>query len=151
LKFLILFSIFIFSCDVFSDNFKLKIDHHGNIINPVGFDKNINFRADNFDEDLKFESDLLKQHLKHISKIIPINSYIVLYGNRDGYINEIDKTYHMNKISLSHTGLDHVHDPEIFFDDDIEIDISPNKDQNSIYILQKRKKALLPILKLTKN
>ena len=76
MKFLISFCIFIFSCDVFSDNFKLKIDHHGNIINPVGIDKNTNFRPDNFDDDLKFESDILKLHLKHISKIKISKSFL---------------------------------------------------------------------------
>ena len=144
---LILFTISI--SNPISADLKLKIDHHGNVVTPVSLDKNqINFKTVKFDEELKFSSELIKQHLKRVSEIIPINTFVVLYGDKNGIVNELDSTYFFKEISLSHTGEDHHHDPEIFFHDIVEIDISLDKNQESVFILQKGKTALKPLTKL---
>ena len=98
--------------------FKLKIDHHGNVVNPISLNKTqIDLQAVEFDKELKFSSELIKQHLKRVS----------------------------------HTGEDHHHHPEFFLHDTFEIDIELDKDQKSIFILQKKKTTLMPIKKLVLN
>ena len=148
--FLILFVIL--TSNLLLAEFKVKIDHHGNIVNPISLNKNqINFIETEFDEELKFSSELLEQHIKRVSEIIPVNTFVVLYGDEEGIINELDKTYFQKEISLSHTGADRHHHPEFFLHDTLEIDISLDKNQKSIFILQKRKTALKPITKLILN
>ena len=148
--FLILFVIL--TSNLLLAEFKVKIDHHGNIVNPISLNKNqINFIETEFDEELKFSSELLEQHIKRVSAIIPVNTFVVLYGDEEGIINELDKTYSQKEISLSHTGADRHHHPEFFLHDTLEIDISLDKNQKSIFILQKRKTALKPITKLILN
>ena len=46
---------------------------------------------------------------------------------------------------------DHHHDPEIFFDNTLDIDIPFDSNQESVFILQKRKTALQPLTKLIIN
>ena len=148
--FLILFVIL--TSNLLLADFKVKIDHHGNIVNPISLNKNqINFIETEFDEELKFSSELLEQHIKRVSEIIPVNTFVVLYGDEEGIINELYKTYSQKEISLSHTGADRHHHPEFFLHDTLEIDISLDKNQKSIFILQKRKTALKPITKLILN
>lgn len=151
MKILLTLFIILISNQISAD-LKLKIDHHGNVVTPVGLDKNqINFKTVEFDKELNFSSELLKQHLKRVSEIIPVNTFVVLYGDEDGIVNELDKTYFYKEISLSHTGEDHHHNPEIFFHDILEIDISLDKNQKSIFILQKGKTSLRPLTKLVKD
>ena len=135
-----------------ADNLTFRINHHGNIVNQHDLNRNqVFFQEVEFDKELEFSSELLKLHIKNISKVIPINTYIVLYGNKDGVINKLDKTYSLKEISLSHTGEDHHHDPEIFFDNTLDIDIPFDSNQQSVFILQKKKTALQPITKLIIN
>jgi len=136
-----------------SAEFQVKIDHHGNVINPVSLSKNqiIVLEEAEFDKELKFSSELLEQHIKHVSDIIPVNTFVVLFGDEQGMINELDKTYFQKEISLSHTGEDDHHHPEFFLHDTLEIDISLDKNQKSIFILQKRKSALKPLKKFIVN
>ena len=55
--FLILFVIL--TSNLLLAEFKVKIDHHGNIVNPISLNKNqINFIETEFDEELKFSSEL---------------------------------------------------------------------------------------------
>ena len=132
--------------------FKLKIDHHGNVVNPISLNKTqIDLQAVEFDKELKFSSELIKQHLKRVSEIVPVNTFVVLYGDKDGIVNEFNKTYFQKEISLSHTGEDHHYHPEFFLHDTLEIDIELDEDQKSIFILQKKKTTLMPIKKLVLN
>ena len=152
MKFFITLFIFLISSDIFADNLTFKINHHGNVINQHDLNRDeIFFQEVEFDKELNFSSELLKQHFKNISEIIPTNTYVVLYGNKDGVINKLDGTYYLKEISLSHTGEDHDHDPEIFFDNSLDIDIPFDSNQESIFILQKRKSALQPLTKLIIN
>ena len=69
--------------------FKLKIDHHGNVVNPISLSKTqIDLQAVEFDKELKFSSELIKQHLKRVSEIVPVNTFVVLYGDENGIVNE---------------------------------------------------------------
>ena len=147
---LILFTILI--SNPISADLKLRIDHHGNVVTPASLDKNqINFKTVKFDEELKFSTELIKQHLKRVSEIVPVNTFVVLYGDKDGIVNEFNKTYFQKEISLSHTGEDHHYHPEFFLHDTLEIDIELDEDQKSIFILQKKKTTLIPIKKLVLN
>ena len=151
MKTILILLIIIMSNSVLAE-FKLKIDHHGDIVSTVGLNKNqINLQVVEFDRELKFSSELIKQHLKRVSEIIPVNTFVVLYGDKDGIVNQFDKTYFQKEISLSHTGEDKHHHPEFFLHDTLEIDISLRTDQKSIFILQKRKTALMPLKKLVVN
>ena len=88
---------------------------------------------------MEFSSELLKQHIRNISEVLPINTYVVLYGNKDGVVNKLDRTYSLNEISLSHTGEDHHHDPEIFFDNSLDIDILLTAIRNLYLFCRKEK------------
>ena len=152
MKFFVTLIIFLVSNTIFADNLTFRINHHGNIVNQDDLNRNeLFFQEVEFDEELEFSSELLKQHIKNISEVLPINTYVVLYGNKDGVVNKLDRTYSLNEISLSHTGEDHHHDPEIFFDNSLDIDIPFDSNQESIFILQKRKTALQPLTKLIIN
>ncbi|MDB2570482.1 hypothetical protein N9Y21_04930 [Gammaproteobacteria bacterium] len=136
-----------------SAELKIKIDHHGNILDTIRLNRNQNIflKEAEFDEKLRFSSKLLEQHIKHVSEIIPVNSFVVLYGDEQGVINELNRTYSQKRISLSHTGADQHHHPEFFLHDALELDISLDNNQKSIFILQKRKSALKPFKKLIVN
>ena len=147
MKILLTLLIILISLPISAD-LKLKIDHHGNVVNTLSLNENqINLKKVEFDEELEFSSELIKQHIKHVSEIIPVNTFVVLYGDKDGVVNKLDRTYFFKEISLSHTGHDHHRNPEIYFHDILEIDISLDKNQESVFILQKGKAALLPITK----
>ena len=151
MKFFLIFFIFLISNPILAD-LNLKINHHGNIINLQSLNKNqINLREVEFDKEIMFSSELIKKYFKHVSEIIPVDTFVVLYGDVDGVVNELDRTYLLKEISLSHTGEDHNHDPEIFPHDTIEIQIELDTNQKSVFILQKRKTALRPIIKLVSN
>ena len=151
MKFFLIFFIFLISNPILAD-LNLKINHHGNIINLQSLNKNqINLREVEFDKEIMFSSELIKKYFKHVSEIIPVDTFVVLYGDEDGVVNELDRTYLLKEISLSHTGEDHNHDPEIFHHDTIEIQIELDANQKSVFILQKRKTALRPITKLISN
>jgi hypothetical protein len=151
LKFFLIFFIFLISNPILAD-LNLKINHHGNIINLQSLNKNqINLREVEFDKEIIFSSELIKKYYKHVSEIIPVDTFVVLYGDEDGVVNELDRTYLLKEISLSHTGEDHNHDPEIFPHVTIEIQIELDANQKSVFILQKRKTALRPITKLISN
>ncbi|MDB2489603.1 hypothetical protein N9X38_04235, partial [Gammaproteobacteria bacterium] len=96
-----------------SAELKIKIDHHGNILDTIRLNRNQNIflKEAEFDEKLRFSSKLLEQHIKHVSEIIPVNS---LYGDEQGVINELNRAYSQKRISLSHTGADQHHHPEFF-------------------------------------
>lgn len=100
-----------------SAELKIKIDHHGNILDTIRLNRNQNIflKEAEFDEKLRFSSKLLEQHIKHVSEIIPVNSFVVLYGDEQGVINELNRAYSQKRISLSHTGADQHHHPEFFF------------------------------------
>jgi len=136
-----------------SAELKIKIDHHGNILDTIRLNRNQNIflKEAEFDEKLRFSSKLLEQHIKHVSEIIPVNSFVVLYGDEQGVINELNRAYSQKRISLSHTGADQHHHPEFFLHDALELDISLDNNQKSIFILQKRKSALKPFKKLIVN
>ena len=136
-----------------SAELKIKIDHHGNILDTIRLNRNQNIflKEAEFDEKLRFSSKLLEQHIKHVSEIIPVNSFVVLYGDEQGVINELNRAYSQKRISLSHTGADQHHQPEFFLHDALELDISLDNNQKSIFILQKRKSALKPFKKLIVN
>lgn len=136
-----------------SAELKIKIDHHGNILDTIRLNRNQNIflKEAEFDEKLRFSSKLLEQHIKHVSEIIPVNSFVVLYGDEQGVINELNRAYSQKRISLSHTGADQHHHPEFFLHDVLELDISLDNNQKSIFILQKRKSALKPFKKLIVN
>jgi len=152
LKFFLTLIIVLVSNTIFADNLTFRINHHGNIVNHDDLNRNeVFFQEVEFDEELEFSSELLKQHIRNISEVLPINTYVVLYGNKDGVVNKLYRTYSLNEISLSHTGEDHHHDPEIFFDNSLDIDIPFDSTQESIFILQKRKTALQPLTKLIIN
>jgi len=152
LKFFLTLIIFLVSNTIFADNLTFRINHHGNIVNQDDLNRNeVFFQEVEFDEELEFSSELLKQHIRNISEVLPINTYVVLYGNKDGVVNKLDRTYSLKEISLSHTGEDHHHDPEIFFDNTLDIDIPFDSNQESVFILQKRKTALQPLTKLIIN
>ena len=152
MKFFLTLIIVLVSNTIFADNLTFRIKHHGNIVNHDDLNRNeVFFQEVEFDEELEFSSELLKQHIRNISEVLPINTYVVLYGNKDGVVNKLDRTYSLNEISLSHTGEDHHHDPEIFFDNSLDIDIPFDSNQESIFILQKRKSALQPLTKLIIN
>ena len=152
MKFFLTLIIVLVSNTIFADNLTFRINHHGNIVNHDDLKRNeVFFQEVEFDEELEFSSELLKQHIRNISEVLPINTYVVLYGNKDGVVNKLDRTYSLNEISLSHTGEDHHHDPEIFFDNSLDIDIPFDSNQESIFILQKRKTALQPLTKLIIN
>ena len=106
---------------------------------------------DEFNKDLQFDSERLEQYFKTISDVVPPNTFVVLLGDSSDVINEISNTYFLRQISLSHTGEDHIHPPEMFFDEVLDIDISLNDNQKSIFILQKSKLALRPVKKLILN
>ena len=151
MKFFLIFFIFLISNPILAD-LNLKINHHGDIINLQSINKNqISLREVEFDKEIKFSSELIKKYLKHVSEVIPVNTFVVLYGDEDGIVNELDRTYSLKEISLSHTGEDHNHDPNKFHHDDIEIEIELDQNQKSVFILQKRKTALRPITKLIIN
>jgi hypothetical protein len=152
LKFFLTLIIVLVSNTIFADNLTFRINHHGNIVNHDDLNRNeVFFQEVEFDEELEFSSELLKQHIRNISEVLPINTYVVLYGNKDGVVNKLDRTYSLKEISLSHTGEDHYHDPEIFFGNTLDIDIPFDSNQESIFILQKRKTALQPLTKLIIN
>ena len=152
MKFFLTLIIVLVSNTIFADNLTFRINHHGNIVNQDDLNRNeVFFQEVEFDEELEFSSELLKQHIRNISEVLPINTYVVLYGNKDGVVNKLDRTYSLKEISLSHTGEDHKHDPEIFFDNTLDIDIPFDSNQESIFILQKRKTALQPLTKLIIN
>ena len=152
MKFFLTLIIVLVSNTIFADNLTFRINHHGNIVNHDDLNRNeVFFQEVEFDEELEFSSELLKQHIRNISEVLPINTYVVLYGNKDGVVNKLDRTYSLKEISLSHTGEDHNHDPEIFFDNTLDIDIPFDSNQESIFILQKRKTALQPLTKLIIN
>jgi hypothetical protein len=136
-----------------SAELKIKIDHHGNILDTIRLNRNQNIflKEAEFDEKLRFSSKLLEQHIKHVSQIIPVNSIVVLYGDEEGIVNELNRTYSQKRISLSHTGADQHHHPEFFLHDALELEISLENNQKSIFILQKRKSALKPFKKLIVN
>ena len=136
-----------------SAELKIKIDHHGNILDTIRLNRNQNIflKEAEFDEKLRFSSKLLEQHIKHVSEIIPVNSFVVLYGDEQGVINELNRAYSQKRISLSHTGADQHHHPVFFLHDALELDISLDNNQKSIFILQKRKSALKPFKKLIVN
>ncbi len=151
MKILLTLFIILISNPITAD-LKLKIDHHGNVVSPINLDKNqITLKEVEFDEELMFSSELIKQHVKRVSEIIPMHTFVVLYGDKDGVVNELDETYFFKEIHLSHTGQDHHHDPEIFFHNILEIDITLDQNQESVFILQKRKTALMPLTKLIVN
>ncbi len=130
----------------------LKIDHHGEILNKIELDRSkIQLFEDEFNKDLQFDSERLEQYFKTISDVVPPNTFVVLLGDSSDVINEISNTYFLRQISLSHTGEDHIHPPEMFFDEVLDIDISLNDNQKSIFILQKSKLALRPVKKLILN
>lgn len=130
----------------------LKIDHHGEILNKIELESSkIQLFEDEFNKDLQFDSERLEQYFKTISDVVPPNTFVVLLGDSSDVINEISNTYFLRQISLSHTGEDHIHPPEMFFDDVLDIDVSLNDNQKSIFILQKSKLALKPVKKLILN
>lgn len=151
MKFFLIFFIFLIFNPIHAD-LNLKINHHGDIINLQSINKNqISLREVEFDKEIKFSSELIKKYLKHVSEIIPVNTFVVLYGDEEGVVNELDRTYSLKEISLSHTGEDHNHDPKKFHHDNIEIEIELDQNQKSVFILQKRKTALRPITKIVIN
>ena len=86
MKILLTIFIILISNPIIAD-LKLKIDHHGNVVSPINLDKNqITLKEVEFDEELMFSSELIKQHVKRVSEIIPMHTFVVLYGDKDGVV-----------------------------------------------------------------
>ena len=123
--------------------FKLKIDHHGNVVNPISLNKTqIDLQAVELIR-MKFSSELIKQHLKRVSEIVPVNTFVVLYGDKDGVLMNLINLFSKRNISFSYRRGSSLSSRILC--DTLEIDIELDEDQKSIFILQKKKTTLIPI------